>query len=155
MADNPSRDLAQSGEPFGLGELNLVRHIADSSNIVMNVRTDYVVTTRDKIEIVLRKQLPLFLRRHAWVAPLSLLIGLIASIVTSDFQDFMGLSKDVWSTTFVIGAILAFVWLVRNVMLLRGTVDLDGVLEAVVATHDVNDRRPLQGAVVEESRKTT
>lgn len=127
------------------GDLNLVHHIAESANIVMNVGTDYVVTTRDKIEIALRRKLPLFLRRTAWVAPLSLLIGLVTAIITSDFKKFMGVSEEVWSTFFVVGAVLSAIWLLKALIQLFRSAKLEDVLHAIVATHDVNDRRPLQG----------
>ncbi|MEV7661810.1 hypothetical protein [Paenarthrobacter sp. NPDC089316] len=127
------------------GDLNLVHHIAESANVVMNVRTDYVVTTRDKIEIALRRKLPEFLGRSAWVAPLTLLIGLIAAIITSDFQDFMGVDDEVWSTVFVVGAVLAGVWLIRSFVQFFKSAKMEDVLDAIVATHDVNDRQPLQG----------
>lgn len=133
------------------GELNLVHHIAESSNVVMNVRTDYVVTTRDKIEIALRRKLPLFLRRTAWVAPLSLLIGLVTAIITSDFKKFMGVSEEVWSTFFVVGAFLAGGWLLKAFAQLFRSAKLEDVLDSIVATHDLNDRRPLQGATLSSS----
>lgn len=128
----------------------MVHHIAESSNVVMNVRTDYIVTSRDKIELALRRKLPLFLRKTAWVAPLSLLTALVMSIITSDFTDFMGVDKEVWSTLFIMGALLAGLWLVRNTVLFFRSTDLDGVLEAVVATHDVEDRSPLRGEFTHE-----
>lgn len=122
-----------------------MHHIAQSSNVLLNVRTDYVVTTRDKIEIALRRKLPLFLRRTAWVAPASLLSALVMSIITSDFTKFMGISEDVWSTVFVVAAILSGVWLLRSLLHLFRAAKLEDVLQAIVETHDVNDRRPLRG----------
>ncbi|QIG57699.1 hypothetical protein PP358_gp28 [Arthrobacter phage Shoya] len=141
---------SQEGRSVPLPLISISDHMAESLTVTTNLHTEIVVTTRDKLEIALRKKLPLFLRRKAWVAPLSLLIGLVASIVTSDFHDFMGLSDEVWATIFVIGAVLTFAWLVRALLMLRGAVDLDGVLEAVLETHEVSDRHPLRGAVIED-----
>lgn len=146
MDETPLRNgLSVTTQPLGMGDLNLVHHIAESSNVVMNVRTDYVVTTRDKIEIALTRKLPLFLRKTAWTAPTALLLGLAMSIVTSDFADFMGLSKDVWATVFVFSAILALIWLIRCLWMLRKAIGLQAVIDAVIETHDLNDTRPLQG----------
>ena len=77
-----------------------------------NIKTDLITITQDKLENILIKHLDKLLLKSKWITPLSLTLSILATILTSTFNDSFGLSKDIWAAIFYILFISSIVWFV-------------------------------------------
>ena len=83
------------------------------STIHKNVNQDIIITTEDKIKLVLMSTREVLTAQREWWTPLGLLLSFIATLVTTDFKDSMGLTKDTWTAIFIILTSLSIIWLIR------------------------------------------
>lgn len=96
---------------------------SDSSNKFVdkrrsNIKSDFIEITHDKLENILLKHLHHLKYRREWVAPLSIFITLLITILTVTFNDFFGLKAEEWKSIFIICAFLTFIWLIYSIILL-------------------------------------
>ena len=82
-----------------------------------NIKSDFIEITHDKLENILLKHLHRLKYRREWVAPLSIFITLLVTILTVTFNDF-GLKAEEWKSIFIICAFLTFIWLIYSIILL-------------------------------------
>lgn len=95
------------------------------------------MVTDDRLRVRLLEFLKAHASRKDWIGPASVLISLVATLVTADFKD-KWLSKDSWTALFVFAAIAAGAWLVTTLLAMRnnklGLDDLVSNLKADSAT---------------------
>jgi len=89
----------------------------DNRNVYQNTSLDYIVITRDKLELILMKTEKCLSSKNAWITPLGLMVSSILAIISSDFKDFI-LPANVWYAFFVITTIICFIWLCFTLYLL-------------------------------------
>ena len=77
-----------------------------------NIKTDLITITQDKLENILIKHLDKLLLKSKWITPLSLTLSILATILTSTFNDSFGLSKDIWAAIIYILFISSILWFV-------------------------------------------
>jgi hypothetical protein len=53
--------------------------------------------------------------RGSWIAPLSLAVSLLATLLTTDFKDRFNIPKEYWSALFFVCFVAAVFWLVRSI----------------------------------------
>ena len=82
-----------------------------NQNIYQNTAQDYIVTTKDKVELVLLKTEKALSDKNSWITPLSLTITCVISLITADFKDFL-LSASVWEALFILSSIIFSIWLI-------------------------------------------
>jgi hypothetical protein len=105
----------------------------------LNVRTDEITITHDKLENILIKSYAKHLWRTAWINPLSLLMTLGLSFATSDFKSSaFGLDASTWRAFFMTVALGAFVWLLWTLFKLmkhwRGS-SIDALIDRIKNVH--------------------
>lgn len=83
------------------------------STIYKNVNQDIIITTEDKIKLVLMGTREVLTAQREWWTPLGLLLSFVATLVTTDFKDSMGFTKDTWAAIFIILTTLSIIWLIR------------------------------------------
>ncbi len=77
-----------------------------------NTKCDYIEITEDKLENILIKFLIDFKNADVWVTPLSISLTILIAILTaSEFKNFLGISKDIWSAIFYVSLVICFIWL--------------------------------------------
>lgn len=94
-----------------------------------NITQEIMVITADKVRLCLLDALDRVDRRKAWVAPAGILATLVVVFPTTTFQDFLGLSKDFWKATFFLWALSTFIWLVRCLLRVRGSLTTDEIVD--------------------------
>lgn len=99
----------------------------DNRNVYQNTAQDYVVTTKDKLELVLLKTEKRLSSKNAWMTPLGLVLSCTLSLLSSNFKDFI-LPANVWYAIFIITTIICFFWLCYTIYLLivnwnKGNID--------------------------------
>ena len=89
---------------------NISKEMVVSSTAHVNVGQDVIATTEDRIRLCLYKHERGLAARDGWVAPVSLVVTILLVLVTSDFHNFAGLSKETWQAVFLISCGLAVIW---------------------------------------------
>ena len=102
------------------------------STIYKNVNQDIIITTEDKMKLVLLNTREVLTVQREWWTPFGLLLTFIASLVTTDFKDALGLTKDTWMAIFIILTSFSIVWLIIALNKLyknRGQDNLDIIIK--------------------------
>ncbi|MBO7552546.1 MAG: hypothetical protein J6T82_00700 [Bacteroidaceae bacterium] len=89
----------------------------DNRNVYQNTAQDYIVITKDKLELILIKTEKCLSSKNAWMTPLGLVVSSVLAIISTDFKDFI-LPANVWYAFFVITTIICFIWLCYTLYLL-------------------------------------
>lgn len=99
-----------------------------------NVKQEIIVTTADKIKLVLINTKEILTAQRDWWTPFGLLISFITTLCTADFRDAFKLSKEFWHAIFVLLAIASIIWLIRCFYKLYknwGEDNLDKIIEKI------------------------
>jgi hypothetical protein len=86
-------------------------------SVYENLGLDQIIlTTADKLRLELLRYRSRLASRREWIAPASLLLALVAALITADFRDILGLESAVWRAVFLICALGSFVWLLVSLV---------------------------------------
>ena len=85
--------------------------LAKNLTIHKNVNQEIIITTSDKIELVLIRTKEVLTSQRDWWTPFGLLISFIATLTTADFKQSMGLPKEFWHAIFVLLTVASAIWL--------------------------------------------
>ena len=102
-----------------------------------NVKSDLIEITHDKLENILLKHLHCLKYRKEWMAPLSIFITLLVTIITVTFNDF-GFVAEVWEAIFIVCALLAFILFMRSIILLIkywNSITIDSLIDKIKAVN--------------------
>lgn len=114
--------------PEHIGDTELfVKQLVGVAQLHVNVSQNFIITTEDKIRICLDKHLKKAERKHNWIAPMGILLAVIATLVTASFQDFI-FEAEVWKSLFVIVAVAAFFWLLFALKHAHNAVSSDEII---------------------------
>ena len=101
-------------------EKNPAKYDSDNSKFVSekrtNIKSDLIEITHDKLENILLKHLDKLNVRRGWIAPLTLFVTILVSIFSSNFTQYLGLSKGFWQALFTIGLIGSGGWVIYKVI---------------------------------------
>mgnify|MGYP007073242006 CR=1 FL=1 len=125
-------------QPNNTSEPQLSVHISDelSKNLRIhnNVKQDIIITTADKIKLVLISTKEILTSQRDWWTPLSLLVSFVTTLCTANFKDAFGVTKEFWHAIFVVLTIFSFFWLVKTIYKLIknwGQDDLNKIIEQI------------------------
>jgi len=104
--NNTPKDIAIDQEAFSDKIVNI-------ENIHINTAQNIIITTEDKLRLHLLDHLNEIERKKEWITPLSLLITIIAVLITADFKDFF-LKPETWKLLFIISGVVSFLWLTKS-----------------------------------------
>ena len=96
--------------------------------ISLNISQSVIVTTEDKMRLSLESYIKSLSRKTEWVAPLSLLVAIFATLATANFHDFL-LEAATWKAMFVMTGLGAFTWLIRSLLALRDTIPIEELID--------------------------
>lgn len=85
----------------------------DDITTCKNVNQEFIVTTRDKLELVLLKTRDALISQRDWVTPAGLIISFLTTLLTSEFEDKFGISKSIWNAIFIVATLACVFWLFR------------------------------------------
>jgi len=117
-------DPSDAKEPFDLGFLQ------QADGVYVNVYSNYILITEDKLRIHLTNSAKKLERKTAWIPPLAILMTIFLAFVTADFKDFV-LKASAWETLFGFAMILVFGWLIYSIFKAIGSETLDGLIEKI------------------------
>ena len=114
--------------------IDLNDEFSKSMTVHKNVDQEIIITTADKIELVLTRTKEILTSKRDWWTPFGLLIAFISTFCTADFKDFLGLTKDTWKALFIFLTLGAFIWLIISIMKLIkywGKGDLKTIIDQI------------------------
>jgi len=83
-----------------------------------NLKSDLIEITEDKLENILLKHMTKIENSKCWLAPLSLFVSLLMTLLSSNFIKTFGLSKYTWEAVFMVGLLMSFIWLIKSLIYL-------------------------------------
>jgi len=118
------------GGASGVFSTEITTRIAQDTKVHFNLGQDAIVTTEDKVRIVLMTCLHKLENRKAWVAPAGILLTVIAAFATAKFNDFV-LKAAVWEALFVFVGIACAIWLVFSLIRLQKAPTTDEIVAEI------------------------
>lgn len=91
--------------------------LSDSKNVYKNTAQDYILITRDKLELVLIKTKDCWAKKNMWITSGGLFATCLTALVTADFKDKF-LPASVWEALFIIATVSCSVWFVYSLVVL-------------------------------------
>lgn len=101
---SPLRRGSDRGEEF---------HLTLEAEVLKSDQPKVFQCTTDKAQNVLFRYGQALSEKNAWVAPLGLLLSCLATLLTTDFKDTLGLNQATWRAVFLVVVGLSILWLVR------------------------------------------
>jgi hypothetical protein len=93
----------------------LTDQVIQGSTVHSNVAQEFIVTTRDKLELCLNRHKEKIAARQQWPVPFGIFVSVLLTLLTADFrQDRFGITGVVWQAIFIIVAVLSGVWLIYS-----------------------------------------
>ena len=134
-------------------EQGLSMHFRDelSKNLTIHTRLnqEIIITTADKIMLVLKDTREVLISQRDWWTPFGLLVSLITTLCTAEFKTSFGMSKEFWHAIFILLALLSSFWLIKTFLKLVknwGQDDLNKILERLKVQAD-NNTRPMDNGI--------
>ena len=113
---------------------NAIDKMMETSEFFDNTSQEFIQTTADKLRLCLIEHKDILKAQSDWIAPLGILLALLTSVITSDYNDFLGIAGATWET-FHLGAMMACsVWLLRSgvrAYRLRGKGDIEQIINSL------------------------
>ncbi len=118
-----------------MGQQDINIDLNDNLNVYQNTAQDCIVTTKDKLELVLIKTEKALVDKNSWQTPLGLIISCIVALVSSNFKDFI-LTASEWKSLFVFSVIACSIWLLHTIKIAwrnRRKGNIDNIIEQIIS----------------------
>ncbi|MDH0660459.1 hypothetical protein ACTS91_16010 [Empedobacter falsenii] len=128
--------MGTNTNPINENGLNIDLNDEFSKNMTVhkNVEQEIIITTSDKIELVLIKTKEILTSKRDWWTPFGLSMAFVTTLCTADFKGFLGLTNDTWKALFIFLTIAAFIWLIFTLIKLIkywGKGDLKTIIDQI------------------------
>lgn len=114
--------------------VNFSDELSKNLTIHKNVKQEIIITTADKIKLVLISTREILTSQRDWWTPLGLLVSFITTLCTADFKNTFGVTKEIWYAFFVVLTIFSAVWFIKTIIKLIknwGEDDLNKIIEQI------------------------
>lgn len=81
-----------------------------------NTSQEIIVTTSDKLNLVLIEHLNKVETSKSWQTPFSMTLTIALVFCSADFKSSFGLSADTWHAIFIIALAASIIWLIFNII---------------------------------------
>lgn len=95
------------------GKIDIQQEMSDQLTVHKSLDQEIIVTTADKIRLCLIENKECLRTKNEWILPLTLLITIVATLLATDFKEFL-LSAAVWEAIFILGSIICVIWLLKS-----------------------------------------
>lgn len=90
----------------------LMSQFAQNTTLHLNLGQNAILTTEDKVRLILMTHLSKLEKKKTWMAPFGIFITILTTFVTTNFKSFMLIPATTWEAIFVIAGVLSFSWMV-------------------------------------------
>ena len=108
--------MANNNNFDNVNNIDLNDEFSKNMTVHKNVEQEIIITTSDKIELVLIKTKEILTSQRDWWTPFGLLLAFVTTFCTADFKEFAGITKDTWIALFILLTIGAFIWLIKSLI---------------------------------------
>lgn len=125
--------MSQNNENEGLS-VDFGDELSKNLTIHKNVKQEIIITTSDKIRLVLLNTKEVLTAQRDWWTPFGLLISFVTTLCTADFRDSFGLTKEFWHAIFIILTLVSSLWFIHTIYKLIkswGQDDLNKIIEHI------------------------
>ena len=127
--------MSQANNPNEQGlSVDFGDELSKNLTIHKNVKQEIIITTADKIKLVLINTREIMTSQRDWWTPFGLLVSFITTLCTADFKDAFGGTKEFWRAIFVLLTIFSGGWLIKTIYKLIknwGQEDLNKIIEQI------------------------
>jgi hypothetical protein len=102
------RKTTQKGATIDLEELT------GDINIHKNLTQDVILTTEDKLRLVLLEHQSMLSSKKEWISGATLSLSLLSSLLLTNFKDGLGLSADTWRAAYGLFFMMALFWFINS-----------------------------------------
>jgi len=138
---NPNKMSQNNNNNEGLS-VDFGDELSKNLTIHKNVKQEIIITTEDKIKLVLINTREILTSQRDWLTPAGLLVSFIATLTTADFKDALSVPKEFWHAIFVLLTIGSSVWLLislRKLFKNWGQDDLSKIIGQIKLKVTTND----------------
>lgn len=110
--------------------------------IIVNVKSDLITITEDKLENILLKNIDQKSINRSWIIPLSIFMTTLITILSANFNDIYGLKSAVWEAIFILVTIGTAIWLIISIIRIfmnRGKGSLPNLIARIKNAKDAAD----------------
>jgi len=127
--------MSQANNPNEQGlSVDFGDELSKNLTIHKNVKQEIIITTADKIKLVLINTREIMTSQRDWWTPFGLLVSFVTTLCTADFKDAFGGTKEFWHAIFVLLTIFSGGWLIKTIFKLIknwGQDDLNKIIEQI------------------------
>ncbi len=102
------RKTIKKGATIDLDEL------AGDINIHKNLTQEVILTTEDKLRLVLLEHQSMLSSKKEWISGATLSLSLLSSLLLTNFKDGLGLSADTWRAAYGLFFVMALFWFLNS-----------------------------------------
>jgi hypothetical protein len=84
--------------------------------VCSNVKSDVIIITEVKLENILIKHKDKLTENKAWMTPVINFGTILLVFLTTEFKDFIGISKYTWQAIFIISLIVTLIWSIWSII---------------------------------------
>ncbi len=115
-------------------------HLISEARLYPNVQSPLLFTTEDKVRLCLINHIFRMEKRRGWIAPLGILIAILAVFPTTTFKNWI-LDASAWQAIFILAALAVGAWLIWAARVAKVSSSIDVVIEELKA--DTATQEPL------------
>ncbi|WP_175633913.1 hypothetical protein [Pedobacter ghigonis] len=133
-----SNDNVGSGLSVDIGD-----ELSKNITLHKNVKQQLILTTVDKIKLVLMETEKYRAASKDWITPFGLSISFITTLLTSEFKDSLGATKEIWHALFMLMTLGSLVWLVFKLIACyngRGKGSHSDIIKQIQLTDEVQQQ---------------
>jgi hypothetical protein len=122
----------------------LTNQLAQNTRVHFNLDQNAIITTEDKVRLVLLTHLSILEQKKSWIAPAGVFITILTSFVTTNFKDFL-LPASTWEAIFLLSGVASFVWLVVALKQAYSAPSVDDIVSELKTSGQSNPGVPISG----------
>lgn len=89
---------------------SLTKNLANDSNTHVYIQQEFIITTEDKLNLHMSQYKQKLEKKQSWIAPISIFFTLLATLLTANFKNAMGLPANTWQALFIFSTVGTFIW---------------------------------------------
>lgn len=90
------------------------------------------INSESKIRICLMNYLQNLKERGGWLTPFGILITILITLSTTEFQDKFSIPKYTWQALFIMGGFICLAWLLRELFKRPKEITIDKIIEELI-----------------------
>jgi hypothetical protein len=120
----------------------LTNQLAQNTRVHFNLDQNAIITTEDKVRLVLLTHLAILEQKKSWIAPAGIFITILTSFVTTNFRDFW-LQASTWEAIFLLSGVASFIWLLIALKQAYSAPSVDNIVSELKTSGQSNPEVPI------------